>query len=210
MDYEKEYNDLIARINAVKNTPKIGMKDKHHYNGYVESGIRDALDYILSPDSEDERILEAMICRFGDLSEMWFENIFCRQFTKAQILSYLEKQKDAIGAARQQGYEEGMEAGASMVESMQKEQKPVEWSEIDKLKLQTIKEVIAQQNGSAAFGGFLKSELIDFLKSLRPQPHWKPSEEQMEALNAINCYGALSYVCQQEHLISLYNDIKKL
>ena len=48
------------------------------------------------------------------------------------------------------------------------------------------------------------------LKSLRNQPHWKPSKEQMEALNALNCHGALSYVGQQGHLISLYNDIKKL
>ena len=39
-------------------------------------------------------------------------------------IGYIERQKDAIGAARQQGYEEGMEDGATMVESMQKEQKP--------------------------------------------------------------------------------------
>ena len=51
---------------------------------------------------------------------------------------------------------------------------------------------------------------IAWLKSLRPQPHWKPSEEQMVALNALNCHGGLSYAGQQEHLISLYNDIKKL
>ncbi len=40
--------------------------------------------------------------------------------------------------------------------------------------------------------------------------HWKPSEEQMEALNALNCHGDLSYVGQQNQLISLYNDLKKL
>jgi hypothetical protein len=41
-------------------------------------------------------------------------------------------------------------------------------------------------------------------------PHWKPSEEQIDALNALNCHGDLSYVGQQGHLISLYNDLKKL
>lgn len=39
---------------------------------------------------------------------------------------------------------------------------------------------------------------------------WKPSEEQMKALNALNCHGDLSYVGQQNQLISLYNDLKKL
>ena len=40
--------------------------------------------------------------------------------------------------------------------------------------------------------------------------HWKPSKEQMNALNALNCHGDLSYVGQQNQLISLYNDLKKL
>lgn len=42
------------------------------------------------------------------------------------------------------------------------------------------------------------------------QPSWKPSEEQMDALNALNCHGDLSYIGQQSQLISLYNDLKKL
>lgn len=40
--------------------------------------------------------------------------------------------------------------------------------------------------------------------------HWKPSKEQMKALNAVNCYGGISYAGQQNELISLYNDLKKL
>lgn len=42
------------------------------------------------------------------------------------------------------------------------------------------------------------------------EPSWKPREEQMEALNALNCHGDLSYIGQQNQLISLYNDLKKL
>lgn len=54
-------------------------------------------------------------------------------------------------------------------------------------------------------------ELIaDHQKLPFPQSHWKPSEEQMKALNALNCYGVLSYLGQQNQLISLYNDLKKL
>jgi len=42
------------------------------------------------------------------------------------------------------------------------------------------------------------------------KPMWKPNEEQMKALNALNLYGNLSYVGQQNQLISLYQDLKKL
>jgi hypothetical protein len=50
---------------------------------------------------------------------------------------------------------------------------------------------------------------IGWLKSLKPN-HWKPSEEQMKALNAINNVGELSYVGQADLLIKLYNDLEKL
>ena len=53
-------------------------------------------------------------------------------------------------------------------------------------------------------------EVTDWLKSLKPQSHWKPSEKQMEALNAINNVGELSYAGQADLLIKLYNDLKTL
>ena len=76
-----------------------------------------------------------------------------------------------------------------------------EWSEGIKKQLDEISDYLKYKG---------REEDADFIRHLRPQPHWKPSKEQMEALNAINCNGGLSYVGQQEHLISLYNDIKKL
>ena len=38
---------------------------------------------------------------------------------------------------------------------------------------------------------------------------WKPSEEQIKALNDIILKGELSYVGQAEELISLYKDLKQ-
>ena len=65
----------------------------------------------------------------------------------------------------------------------QKEQKPAEWSEEDVERLAKIR---------MSKSGTLKSEMEfyrqgarDAFKSLRPQPHWKPSEEQVEALNKV-------------------------
>lgn len=55
--------------------------------------------------------------------------------------------------------------------------------------------------------------LMNKLKSLRPQPHWKPSEEQMEAFR-IYLYSP-QYIDNSEDIKiklveSLYNDLKKL
>ena len=56
---------------------------------------------------------------------------------------------------------------------------------------------------------FIK-EAIDWLKSIRPQNTWKPSDEQMKALNDVTVTGYISYAEQGQELINLYNDLKKL
>lgn len=53
-------------------------------------------------------------------------------------------------------------------------------------------------------------QITAFLKSLRPKPHWKPSEEQMRALIDVICFGKISYVGQEEELIALKNQLLKL
>ena len=55
-----------------------------------------------------------------------------------------------------------------------------------------------------------KNGVYILIKDIKPQPSWKPREKQMEALNAMNLHGDLSYVGQQNQLISLYQDLKKL
>lgn len=69
-----------------------------------------------------------------------------------------------------------------------------EWSEEDEARFKNLCSIIDESN---------------WLKSLKPN-HWKPSEEQMEALNAINTTGEISYIGQGNLLIELYNDLKKL
>ena len=49
---------------------------------------------------------------------------------------------------------------------------------------------------------------VNFLKSLRPQPHWKPSEEQLDALLA--SYKEDEGVYDYYALESLYNELSKL
>lgn len=79
----------------------------------------------------------------------------------------------------------------------QSEQNPA-WSGEDKLNLkQAI--YVCHQNGYTA--------VENWLKSLKPQSHWKPTDEQMEDLKyAINMVDK----CCEDSLQSLYNELKKL
>lgn len=80
------------------------------------------------------------------------------------------------------------------------------WSEEDEnMWLQIINELEAiKSNSSTIFEKNIAQDKIDWLKSLKPQPHWKPSEKQMEELARIT--RGNSY----PHLSSLYNELKKL
>lgn len=92
-------------------------------------------------------------------------------------------------------------------------QQPAEWSEEDERKRQacisTINEVIDYErerwedyNPGKPYRPIMKyDEQIDWLKSTRPQPHWKPSKVQMKALNEVANDGVL---------LDLFNDLLKL
>lgn len=108
------------------------------------------------------------------------------------------------------GYEYGISA-ESILKMAEEEllkrgvvQKPAEWSEEDE---RILKGIIGKIDHDQTYG-VSKVEMLSFLEDLRPS--WKPSEEQMKALNVLNLHGDLSYVGQQNQLISLYNDLKKL
>jgi len=79
------------------------------------------------------------------------------------------------------------------------EQKPA-WSEEDKLKMDTLINVITNQRGSAIFEGFLPEELVNWLKSIKervqPQPNkdWSEEDEMMvnDIIEAIDTQYAVS------------------
>ncbi len=219
---EKALAKFKADLDAVRNskkTPEQIEKAKELYDS-LDPGDRSFLEYIFPEvvETEDERIRKHLV----EIVEIYWGKT--NDPDKAKDLAYLEKQK---------------------------EQKSAEWSSVDELKLQTIEAVITQQKGSAAFGGFLQEELIDFLeslrsqpkaewseedekffellhaalyqmkvrigkdeydravdrlKSLRPRPHWKPSDEQMIELRA--AISGCSF--DTKTLSSLEKDLKKL
>lgn len=92
---------------------------------------------------------------------------------------------------------------------------PVEWSEEDEKMRCNILNVltpnIVYTPGSGTRTGtstYKYDKEINWLKFLRPS--WKPSKEQMEALNLLLCRGELSFMSQAKTLRSLYNDLEKL
>ena len=57
------------------------------------------------------------------------------------------------------------------------ENNPAEWSEEDCIKQRALIDTLRGETTC-----FTTNDFISWIKSLRPQPHWKPSEEQMEIL----------------------------
>ena len=106
--------------------------------------------------------------------------------------------------------EEAYRIGFADGEAYANEQKPAKWSEEDSKRLQRIIDFLWYNRKGDTDTIYQQEQDIDWLKSLRPQNHWKPSDEQMEALNAMILNGGLSYVNQNATLIELYNELKKL
>ena len=79
------------------------------------------------------------------------------------------------------------------------------WSEEDKYNLSDIEAMIHTIKGD----GLNADKLINWLKSLRPQSQWKPSDEQLTAL--LSEVNAWTKGCPKQIIFeSLYNDLKKL
>ena len=132
-------------------------------------------------ESEDDRIRESLISLIETIGEYYIS-----EETRNGYVAWLKKQK---------------------------EQKPVEWSEEDERALNHVIVALSMYaNGEIPY--ILPSQLledVERLKSLRPQPHWKPSDEQMSAL--LNAEGLARGQYEKtlaSILANLYNDLKKL
>lgn len=158
----------------------------------IATGISDEAREVLEKqfpelkESEDERIRKHLVA----IVEMYWGKT--NDPDKAKDLAYLEKQK---------------------------EQKPAEWSEEDEkhsafivAALDAYYRLRKESNNYAGQEDLDKA--VDWLhrkfKSLHPQPHWKPSEEQMNVLNcAIKVYLKQTPI-GEIHLKTLYEQFKKL
>ena len=170
-------------------------------------------------------------------SNEWFEDI-----SKDKILAYLEKQKEQkpnIELIQKSWYLEGYHDGKYNIEPKwliqtceggpryeenpkYGTQKPAEWSEEDDAKwygvIETEEYMLRVVRGEQRFDVGNKEierqckEELDWLKSLRPKPHWKPSEEQMKALKLAyeDAFEVPESCVPHLPLKSLYEQLKSL
>ena len=144
--------------------------------------LRDVAEYIFPElkESEDERI-------------------------RKELISFLQlPHPQFVGERKQEKWIAWLEKQAK--------QTPI-WNEEDEHRIELLKALCEDKFLESAHNSTMYGEMkitIDWLKSLRPQNRWKPSEEQMKALHDLNLTGNISYAGQGQVLIELYNVLKKL
>ena len=177
---------ILTGIEGLKE--RISDKNEQYYKGQAEW-----LEYVKNiiyqqfpelNDGEDERIRKEII---GYLTHRAEVTAFVNETKDCERwIAYLEKQKElaVIPDELVKNYklfcEQGGRESALLINAIngfnkQKEQKPAEWSEEDEEMLLSAIEYVQTYPAH-------RQSVVNWLKSFRPQPHWKPSEEQMEAL----------------------------
>lgn len=207
MDFKKAYGAAFERAKGIYNENPSFSTEK-----FVCGQIFPELK-----ESEDERIRKYIVFILNEYSRMSEEQGFlCNKSVINDALAYLEKQKDfkyseeQMEDIRQYAYNKGIVD----TEERQKEKQPAEWSEEDETAYGDLIWCIEQAKKSAKdendMGNiwFAENWVKNHIKSLRPQPHWKPSEEQMEALKEASTSWMNEHMGNCELLKSLYNDLK--
>ena len=191
---------------------------------YENPGTNDDLKVILEKtypelkESEDERIRKSIIHLLQMGGYMSPED-------KTKAFAWLEKQK-SIQSDTEKQYVRTLESLISdflhgkqevdrdyyqqicnWLEGRHIEEKPVEWSEEDEEMIDYIIHALSNSTCVKEEGPAIYTKEINWLKSLRPYPHWKPSEEQMKAiLDAMIPATGNTLV----YLNSLYEQLKAL
>ena len=189
--YKEKYEAVMLDID----TALLGTRDEN--TKIVLEDIKQR-----NSESEDERIINRII-------NLLHTGGYLEEPDRTTAFAWLEKQKEHTPST------EKIELNSlAFLEQLgytcipPKEQKPAEWSEEDEIGLNDALDCVEKARKVAKdendMGNCWYAE--KWLKSLRP--HWKPSEEQMEALDK-----ALDYLPEGDmyDLVSdLYYNLKKL
>ena len=146
-------------------------------------------------------------------------NLMCLKITPAT-----KEQRDLLFAKmKEAGYEwdienkkiKNIDSPVLSNSSNTEKDEPTKWSEEDELHIRELESLVKKAWAIAELENdkdtiHKMSDLSFFLKTLKPQKQWKPSEEQIRALHDLNLTGNISYAGQGQFLVELYNDLKKL
>ena len=155
-------------------------------------------------ESKHERIREELIGHCKDLVRMNRDDKVMLSVYEPWLV-WLEKQKDSPMPEDTVIFQKGVAEGRRLE---REEQQPAEWSKEDEFFRQQL--IIYCEN---CVQDTLAAKCVDWLKSLCPQPHWKPSEEQMAILEKVTEYYYNNWtgatIREQKTLASLYDDLQK-
>ena len=214
MDYEKAYKDALERAR------------QWHDDSNITIGLKENLEDIFPELKEnDERIRKDLIKAISTYTQ--FANR-----PSNEIIAWLEKQgeqKPAWSEEDEEMFKDCLVDLQFLIDNGRKCNKELYQNEIkwfktikDRIKPQPKQEWSDEDDETLTRIVFsFEEEMfpskqeckknIDFLNSLkdRVQPHWKPTQEQMEAFYWIKQYPAGEFA-KKDILNSLYNDLKKL
>ena len=244
MEYKKKYNDALDWMRKIYPTLTGANKEdaEHYFPELKESEderIRKAIGAAICGTTAIS-ILEAngtnlsdalsYIERQKEVNYLGIKISFSAAYNIVYDAGYLiiseEDYKEHLEEIRIFAYNEGI---VDTKKKYEKEHQPAEWSEEEEERLNSIIESYKAllkdykayhdvdyipYNSNTVIRNVVDD--VNFLKSLRPQHHWKPSEEQMRCL--LDCVSKAKEIHNASVggydayriLVSLYNDLQKL
>ena len=198
MDDENKYNDALEKLQEA-----LAPKDGREISGLTRACIEEIFPEL--KESEDERIKRNIIAALKG------EGYYDCDLTN-ECIAWLEKQgekpqgKSALEASKEK-----------KIDNANKVEQSSAWSEEDDYNVQCLVAKVTSdiQNGNVG----RNQELIDWLKSIKdrvqPQNLWKPSEEQMDALeHFVRSIGESGYASPYDNntklIYSLLEQLKQL
>ena len=160
---------------------------------------------------EDERKIYRIYSILGQAADTHAFSTSCRLIGDKECIELQDFLKSLRPQSKQVlrdtfGYEDGRQFGKNEVLGNPEKyglQRFAEWSKSDK---EIVKEIDIIIHGTNSISDEVRKKLQDWLKSLRPQNRWKPSDEQMNALNDVISSRDIKY----DVLSELWTDLKKL
>ena len=213
MNYEKAYKEALEQA-------------KFYYGNCPSESEKKKFEkmFPVLNENEDERIRKELIS---------FVNKYYGEETKKEVLTYLEKQKPAEWSEEDERHLNTIiraihgagnitpidgELAEKWLKSLPERfnlQLKQEWSEEDEDMRDTIIRDLKRLGGDIVNVKPAYKAEIGWLKSIIPQPHWKPSEEQISALEYfIRSWGESGTMSPQNPTLcaanSLLHDLKSL
>ena len=208
MDYEKKYKEALERA---KNFIENGDERERTIAESIFAGIME--------ESEDERIRKKLIDYFKENNAaLAFEGI-----SNESVLAWLEKQCEQKPAEWREEDEYFQYVLINECVGKTYKENAINWLKSLKDRVHPKQDVMSEDEFAHTVGYLVQDVVANehmpegekqptkyfvekYYSKLRPQPKWKPSEEQLGVLASTTRYG----VTNKKILQSLYMDLKKL